>query len=163
MFPHRPARPRSKGGDPALLTETEAKKRALASLGQADRSSASLRRRLLQWGFPDDVCERVVENLVVDGWISDERYASNRAQTGLRRGWGPRRLKQDLQTQGVAAELTAVSVEALEVDWDVQALELARKALARGKSPDQTARWLAGRGFATDVIRRALRAVGSED
>ncbi len=145
------------------MTESEAKKRALASLGQADRSSASLRRRLEQWGFPDDVCERVVADLLTDGWLSDERYASNRAQSGLRRGWGPRRLKQDLQTQGVDAELTAVSLETLEVDWDAKALQLARQALGRGKSPDQAARWLAGRGFATDVIRRALRAAGSAD
>jgi len=153
-------RSRSSGGEDS--PSEEARKKALASLGQADRSSASLWRRLSQWGFQDDVCERVIEELRADGWLSDERYASNRAQAGLRRGWGPRRLKQDLHTQGVDGELAAVSLEALEVDWDAQALRLARQALARGKSPDQAARWLAGRGFDTSVIRRALREAGAE-
>lgn len=116
-----------------------------------------MKRRLSQWGFADDVCERVVEELRADGWLNDERYAENRAESGLRKGWGPRRLKHDLQAQGVEGELASVSLEALEVDWDAQALLQARKALARGKSPDQAARWLAGRGFSGDVIRRALR------
>jgi regulatory protein len=138
------------------------RERALALLARREHSRAELARKLAPHD-EDGETETLLADLEHAGLLSDSRYAEALAHSRAGRH-GSLRLKADLRGKGVAE---VDSAEALAVAR-AQDLTLARAVWARkfGQQATNAAerarqmRFLAGRGFPLDVIRRV---VGGDD
>lgn len=134
--------------------------RALRLLAAREHSALEVRRKLLRRGDAAAVAQ-VVEHLARDGLLSDERFAESFVHSRIERGQGPLKIRSGLIARGVTGELIDRALARTEAFW----LERARAAAMRrfGAEPpacgaDQSRRWrfLAGRGFPSDVAHQVL-------
>ena len=130
---------------------------ALAVAGRAlrarDLSTSELAARLERAAVTPLVAEESVDALASAGLVDDSRLAGNRAEGLAARGYGDAAVRHDLERRGLAPELVAAAVDALEPE-----LERARRIIERRGVGARTARYLAARGFAEDVLGEAAGA-----
>ncbi len=126
-----------------------------------EHSRAELCRKL-QTRFPDSAeIESVLNDLEERNYLSDERFVEEYLKSRKRKGYGPLRIKAELQERGVSNDLISKHMMDDDVDW----FQLMQDAAARkvGVSPNfnhktqqQIARFLEYRGFPASMIRRYL-------
>jgi regulatory protein len=152
-------------GSPSL------KGRALRYLSQREHSRAELERKLARFAedTPDAPAQTQIaaalDDLASKDLLSDARAAES-VLIGQGRRYGVRRLKQTLQTKGLDAELVTSTLQQARLTELDRAREVWRRrygtvagdAAARAKQ----IRFLAGRGFDGDVIRRVVRAADED-
>lgn len=162
------------------------KARALQLLAQREHSAAELRRKLLDHALdklgaampeaepgrraraPGAGAEAEVEALLAwlqqHGHLSDTRFVESRLRARAPR-YGNLRLRSELARHGVSP--SPEEAEALAASEFARARGVwerkfgAAPADAAGRA--RQARFLAGRGFTPDVIRRLLRGAGDDD
>jgi regulatory protein len=134
----------------------ELKARALRYLARREHSRAELARKLSPYAESQQLLEGLLSELEGRKLLSNHRFAEMRTHI-LSRKYGAARIRHDLKSKGVPDELVAsVSAEG--------ELERAQEILRRKyKTPATTreerakrARFLQGRGFSGDVIRRLV-------
>ncbi|MDX6369946.1 MAG: RecX family [Gaiellaceae bacterium] len=130
---------------------------ALAVAGRAlrarDLSRSELAARLERAAVTPAAAEESVAALASAGLVDDGRLAGNRAEGLAARGYGDAAVRHDLERRGLAPELVATAMAALEPE-----LERARRIIERRGVGARTARYLAARGFAEDVLGEAVEA-----
>ena len=144
---------RGSGGGPSL------KARAVAYLSRREHSRQELRRKLSSWCDDPAAIEAVLDDLAREHWQSDQRYAQAYAHRAATRQ-GAQRILGALRQQGLADDQLADLRDSLRSTED----ERARAVWARrfGQPPAESReyarqyRFMAGRGFAADCIRRLL-------
>jgi len=145
------------------------KGRALRHLARREHSRAELERKLRPYveDEPDasaaEQLRKVLDELVARGLLSDARAAES-VLAGAGRRLGSRRIAQTLQAKGLAPELvldTLAKARASEFEraWDVWRRRFGAAPADLAERARQS-RFLAGRGFDGDVIRRVLRRAG---
>jgi len=152
------------------------KGRALQLLAQREQSAVELKRKLSAHAErlardqaeeepPADVnaqVDAVLEWLVAGQLASDERFAESRVHARSSR-FGNLRIRQELALHGVAAapelnaELQATEFERCWQVWQRKFGDAAAHAPVDPAAQAKQARFLAGRGFSPEVIRRVLR------
>ena len=146
------------------------KGKALRYLSQREHSRAELERKLTRTvqDFPEETAQAQIcaalDELAAKGLLSEERTAQSVLLSQGRR-FGTRRLRQTLQAKGLAPDLVADTLQQARGTE----LERAREVWLRrfGQPPaDATERarqmrFMAGRGFESDVIRRVVQ--GADD
>ena len=153
--------PRKTPLDPdKAASPTAAHAAAVEQLARRDFASGELRDKLEDKGYERETVAAVVADLVAEGVVNDERYASNYVAYHAGRGQGPQRIRQDLRGLGIDAALIEAALES-GPDFRV----LARQVRVRkfGAEPPQEwpekarqARFLQYRGFSSDHIRFAI-------
>lgn len=151
-------------GSPSL------KGRALRHLARREHSRAELERKLAphaEDGPAGTAAEQVraaLDDLAAHGLLSDERAAES-ALTRAASRFGQRRLRQTLQGKGLAPDLVAATLERAKGGELERATAVWRRRFgtppATPAERARQARFLAGRGFDGDVIRRVLRQAGA--
>ena len=140
------------------------KGQALRLLSQREHSRSELERKLAKHTQDPAEIARVLDDLQAKGFIDHQRVADSvvhRRSVKL----GAMRIRQELQAKGLDAEIVGQAVaklRATEVDrardiWRRKFDGLPTDAGERAKQ----ARFLAGRGFDGDVVRRVL--AGTKD
>lgn len=144
------------------------KARAVGLLSRREHSRVELQRKLAPHADSQEALDKVLDDLARAGWQSDARFTQ---------GWvhrkasahGTARIAQDLRSQGIAAE------EIAAVQSELKATELSRaqavwsRKFSRSAVPLSQAeyakqgRFLASRGFSTDIIRRVLKNPGYDE
>lgn len=139
------------------------RERALNLLARREHSRAELARKLAPHGDPDEVAV-LLDDLERENLLSNARYAESLAHARAGRH-GSLRLKADLRGKGVPeAVIGQVVAQATEQDMNAAREVWHRKY---GQPPKDAAerarqmRFLAGRGFPTEVVRRVVG--GSDD
>ena len=128
-------------------------------LARREHAELELRRKLLQREFPEEEIDAALRDLKQRGWQSDERFANVLIGSKARRGQGPVKIAQALQTAGIDRS----ALKKAELDWDEQALAAIRRYL-RGKDVSQhevrmkAMRHLLQKGFTSSSARVALAA-----
>ena len=82
-----------------------AKERALAMLDRRDYSRAELLKKLIEKGEEESDATAAVERLAELGFVDDARYAPIIVRHYAAKGYGPRRVQQELQRRGIPKEL----------------------------------------------------------
>ncbi len=143
------------------------KGRALRLLGSREHSRAELERKLATHEEEPGQLQRVLDELQARGFLNDERVVESVLHRHAAR-LGTGRIRQELQGKGLDGELVAQAVAQLKGTelqrardvWQRKFGTLPQDAAERGRQ----ARFLAGRGFGGEVIRRVLAGgVGDED
>lgn len=159
-----------------LLTRQErhaAKASALGGLAHRARTAHEVRQALLDKGFAEPVAEDTVADLERLGLVDDAAYARAFVRGRFAgRGYGPARLRQDLQRKGVDRATIDVALAELEEAEDVggearQQAEKKWRALASEEDPrkrkKKTMDYLVRRGFGFDDAREAIDALAEAD
>ena len=142
--------------------EAGAKSRALHILGAKMCSSGELKRRLVELGENADTAEEVCEWCVEIGLVDDVEYARQVVEGYSARGYGARKIRDELYRRRVPRELWDGALEIVNDGEPAaeRALEFLEKKL-RGEAPDRDDRHkigaaLARRGFSWDEINAAF-------
>ncbi|MGE5468404.1 MAG: recombination regulator RecX [Ignavibacteria bacterium] len=138
----------------------ELRQRAIRLLARREHTRAELARKLAPLGTEEDI-DAVLAELSASGLLSDARAAAAYVRSNAAR-FGAARLRQTLRRKGVDAELIDAQLEEADVpDEMARAREVwARKFAAPpadAREWARQARFLQGRGFSTDTIRRLLK------
>lgn len=129
-------------------------------LARREYSAAEVRRKLQQKKIPPDDIDSLINEFIQANYISDERYADVFVRHRISGGYGPVRIRQELQFKGVASHIIEMALEENAVDW----LELARnRYLRKYKQPSEDpkeyakrARYLISRGFDGSAVNSAM-------
>ena len=139
-------------------TPAELKARALRHLVRREHSGAELTCKLAPHAESSAAVDEVLDLLLSKNQQSDQRYAEERVRV-LSRKYGAARIRDDLRAKGIAEDIVA-SVRAQGELERAQAI-LERKYRVPASTPEERARrarFLQGRGFSLEVIRRLLPA-----
>jgi len=141
------------------------RERAVAHLARREHTRAELARKLAPHAESPEELQAVLDELARRKLLSDERFAVGRSET-LARKFGAARVARELRDKGVADDALARISEGLRASELERAREVwrkrfgtpARNATERAKQ----GRFLQGRGFSFEVIRRVIRGVDEE-
>jgi len=144
----------------AATTAACAREKVRRMLRARERSRQEVAQKLLGEGYPRDVVDLVVEEAVATRILSDTRFAEAFVSSKLRAGWGRVRIERELTSRGVdlacVADLLDESVS--EEDELQRAVEVASRHSVRGRDPyPKLCRYLASKGFSSEVVRKAAR------
>jgi regulatory protein len=138
-------------------TPAELKARALRHLVRREHSRAELARKLASHAESLEAVETVLDLLLSRKQLSDERFAEERVRS-LSRKYGAAKIRQDLKSKGVADEIVQRTASPEDETERARAI-LARKYRLPATTREERARrarFLQGRGFSGDVIRRLV-------
>ncbi len=147
---------------------TKAKNTAYRYLTYRPRSRAEVEQKLAEKGFSGETVQTVLADVDRLGYINDREFARQWAAGRVRlRGFGRRRIGQELRDKGVSRDIIHQAVA--EVFDDSTELDIARgqaekklKTLTRFE-PEVRRRRLAGflerKGFSPDIILTILQTV----
>jgi regulatory protein len=143
--------------------------RAVAALARREHSRAELARKLrrhLPEGEDPSEIDRVLDELARKGMLSEARFAASLVRSRAER-FGTTRVRQELKQHGLAPDLIAQATAELAKSELVRAREVWRRRF--GAPPRDEAerakqlRFLAARGFSTDVVLRVVRGASEGD
>jgi regulatory protein len=138
----------------------ELRQRAVRLLARREHTRAELTRKLAPHGTPEEI-DTVLNELARTGLQSDARFAESYVRSQSAR-LGAARLRQALRTKGVATELIETGLVDLPDEME-RAREVWTKKFAAPPSDAREwakqARFLQGRGFSSEVIRRLLKDI----
>ena len=133
---------------------------ALSLLARREHSKRELARRLLQYTEDPDSIPPLIEEFEQRGWLSEKRVVEQ-VMASRRRRFGTQKITQELRQKGLSDDAIAGARESLKEGELDAAREVWRRKFgtppvdARDKARQM--RFLQGRGFGLDVIRRLLR------
>lgn len=135
---------------------------AVRSLAQREHGRRELERKLLGKGHDRLLMSRVMDYLIEHDLQSDARFAESFVRSRTQRCYGPIKIRQELSSRGVSERemedlLTASSEYWMSVAEDGLAKKFSQPPEDRQSWATQ-ARFLARRGFPSDLIYRVLGA-----
>ena len=138
----------------------ELRQQAIRLLARREHTRAELARKLAAHGTQEEI-DAVLTELQTCHLQSDSRFAESYVRSHAAR-LGASRLRQTLKTKGVTGELIEAQLApgVLPDELERARAVWSRKfsaAPADAREWARQARFLQGRGFASDIIRRLLR------
>lgn len=155
----------------APAAATELRDRALRLLGRREHSRLELERKLSGRETPPSTIASVLDQLEQEGLLQEERFVETYVAERFDKGFGPLRIRAELQTRGIGDELINRHVRidddsclALLCHADSRWMALNHRpqndepaADANRRETARRARFLESRGFPAHLIARLLR------
>lgn len=144
--------------------KSELKRKALDLLSRREHSIYELVEKLRRHA-PDtekELFDELVSELIALGYLSEPRYAEMLIRSRVSKGYGPSRVRQELQQKRVSRELISLSLEACDVDWFELAKEVRERRFGLSefegdqKLRAKQQRFLFSRGFSSDQVQYAM-------
>jgi regulatory protein len=136
----------------------ELRRRAIRLLARREHSRTELARKLAAHATQEEIVN-VLAQLETEGLLSDARAAGAYVRAHGAR-FGAARLRQDLRIRGLDPELATAEVSELGTELERARVVWTKKfdtVPADAREWARQARFLQGRGFSVDVIRRLLK------
>ena len=141
------------------LPQPSLKGRALRLLSLREHSRTELERKLGRFEEEEGTLTKALDELQAKGFISEARVIESVLHRRAGK-LGAARIKQELQGKGLEPEAVREAVTRLQGTERERAQEVSRRkfgaAPTDAKETLRQMRFLATRGFATDVIRRVV-------
>ena len=143
-------------------------RRGISMLGYGDQSARRLAYKLTAKGVDRDTATRAVAYLSERGYIREESTATLRARQGVGKGWGERRIREDLIAHGFTREAVEEAMEEIsDTDWEENCAEAIRKKYGeipedRGERQKLIAA-MVRLGYDTDTVKEAMRTILREN
>ena len=133
--------------------------RALGYLSRREHSRKELQTKLQRHAVEGDDIKALLDSLEQSKLLSDARYTEARTHA-MKYRYGSRRLEHELRSRGIDDTLVAQALKGASVDelarakaiWARRFDALPADSLERAKQM----RFLAGRGFSFEIIRKVL-------
>jgi regulatory protein len=141
------------------------KARAVRLLAQREHSRAELVRKLQADAQTPEALEAMLDDLTQRGLLSDHRSAEQIVHAREKR-FGARRVAQDLKQKGIPEAVAKPLLQNLKENEFATAQSVWSKRFAEppasAKARAQQTRFLMGRGFSAEVIRKILGGAEEE-
>jgi len=154
------------------VTPGELRLAGMDFLARREHGSAELKTKLTKRFRKRDcepgLVEQVIQQLIEEGLLSDERFAASRVRQLAGRGYGPSRIRNDLRQQRVEHLISDTMEEAFdsEVDWEMEAAAVYEKKYggapiegdwdARQRERGRRLRFMQYRGFGAEVSQKLV-------
>lgn len=141
------------------------KEKALELLVRKPQSRWELERKLAEWGADEGESAAICDRLEELGYLNDGEYAARVVRHYCAKGFGERKLRDELCRRGVPRELWEDALA--QADDPAQAIDAFLAKKLAGTVPDRAALKkasdaLARRGYSWTEISDALRRYGAE-
>lgn len=144
-----------------MKRERSLRERALGFLARREHSRAELRRKLAPHAESPGELDALLDDLERRQLLSESRFAEARAHV-MSRKFGAARIERDLRAKGVSDAEAALAARGARATEFERALEVWRRKFGRPaadlKERARQMRFLQGRGFGSEVIRRIIRS-----
>jgi regulatory protein len=143
----------------------EARKKAMDYLARREHGYTELINKLIKFGFDANIADDAVAKLIDDGLQSDQRFVEAFVRSRINQGKGPVKIRSELHDKGVAGGIVANGLHEAAQDWHELARQVRLKKFGRERPGDfkdkaRQMRFLQSRGFESDHIQAAVRALG---
>ena len=153
------------------LTAAQALNRAAALCARSEQAQGDMREKLLRWGLNGSDAERVLQQLVNQGFINDARYAAAFTKDRFAlNGWGRIKIAHQLRLKGIPADVIDEAMTAIDEEHYRELLtDLLRAKWRTVAQREPRAAWAAmmryatSRGFETPIAAACVKAVTSLD
>lgn len=139
------------------------RERAFGLLARREHSQQELKQKLLRKGYASAEIHSLLVNLAREGLQSDERYTEAYVRLRIDAGFGPRRIRSELQQRGISDSLINKHLHRDEAFWwsvlssvwqkKYDTKQLQTKEL---KEHMKQVRFLTQRGFELSMIYKLL-------
>ena len=146
------------------ITEQEALQKLSALCARAEHSSGEMLEKMRRWQLSEDARKRVLDRLIDEKFVDDERFARLFVREKIRFDrWGRRKIEQALYQKGVASSISRRVLD--EVDDEAYVVELKKLIAAKRRSVQaesdyelraKLTKYALGRGFDYNVIRQCI-------
>ena len=135
-------------------------------LARREHSRRELRAKLFSRNYSPADVQAVLDQLVEEGLLSDERFAEAYVSSCLRKGHGPKRIRNELEERGVADVIISAHLEQPEIDWSELAVTVRHKkfgdeSVSNFREWARQAKFLQYRGFTNGQIREVLGTISA--
>ena len=142
------------------------RRKAMDLLARREHSRRELRSKLISRNYPPADVDAVLDRLVEEGLLSDQRFAESYVAACLRKGQGPKRIRKELEERGVADVIIEEHLELPDIDWGKLAVTVRQKkfgdqTVSNFKEWAQQAKFLQYRGFTNGQITDVLGTISS--
>lgn len=127
-------------------------------LARADRTRAEITAHLTKKQFEPQVIEQTIHSLTRYNLINEERLATRETQlTRASSTTGKHKLKEKLAKRGVPPEIIASQISEITESQELEkASLLLTKKFNSQDNPAKAGRFLIGKGFDEEIVKRAL-------
>ena len=140
------------------------KEKTIALLARKPMSRHETMQKLRQWEAGEEEAQAICDRMEELGFLNDSEYACRLARHYSAKGYGPRKLREEMRHRGVPRECWDEALDQVEDHSGILDDFIARKL--GGKSPDRkelkkVSDALARRGFSWSEIDEAMRRYGA--
>ena len=146
------------------MTEQEAYLQLAALCAQAEHCQQEMRDKMRRWELDETVQNRIIDRLIKERYVDDERYARAFVKDKIRYNkWGRRKVQQALWMKRIDADIQQRVLD--EID-EKEYLDVLRPLLKQKRKSiramsdyelrQKLVRFALGRGFGFDIIRQCL-------
>lgn len=137
---------------------------AVHLLTRREHGAYELTNKLLKKGYPENEAQDAVLECHRLGLQSDDRFVDNICRARIRQGYGPLRIRRELQDLQINAELITNTLKQEQDNWLSYALEVWKKKYKeQGELSypvmQKQKQFLLYRGFSTDTIAMLFKAI----
>ncbi|WP_395375401.1 regulatory protein RecX [Marinicella sp. W31] len=135
----------------------KARASALASLAMREHSVFDLAEKLLRKDYPAEIVADLVEVLQQEGLLSDFRFAEMYWRSRSSKGYGPIKIRQELELKQVSSDDVNSGMVAAAIDFEpiiikVYAKKYKDQPVQDFKDKAKRMNYLYRRGFPTDMM-----------
>ena len=152
-------------------TEQEALLRLSALCAQGEHCQHEMLEKMRRWGLDDEAQARIMERLVAERYVDDERFARAFVNDKIRyQKWGRRKIEQALWQKRIADDVRQRVLDAVD-DGEYLAvlqplLRQKRRSLTAASPYEldmKLVRFALGRGFTMNIIRQCVEEAAALD
>ncbi len=139
---------------------------ALLARREHSRQEMVFKLRQREWCDETEI-DDLLDRFESENLLSDERYAEMAVRSGLQRGYGRIKIRNKLRTSGVSTSLITTYLDKANIDWWKLIHEVRLKKCGEHLPKDfaeraKLNRFLASRGFDTELIRQELDLISNK-
>ena len=147
-----------------MKTENDAYLTLAALCAQAEHCQYEMLEKMRRWEVPEEAQARVMQRLVKEKYVDDERYAEAFVKDKIRYNkWGRRKVDQGLWQKHIDADIRKRVLDEVDDDEYLSVLRplLKQKRKTTKANSDyelnqKLMRFALGRGFTFDIIRQCI-------
>lgn len=146
------------------ITEKQALSKLMALCARSEHSSGDMLQKMRLWGLDEAAQARIMERLVGEKFIDDERFTLAFANDKIKYNqWGRRKIEQALWAKGVEQSTQRKILDSVDENEYLSVLKPLLKSKERSISARneferqmKLIRFAMGRGFSMEQINRCL-------
>jgi len=139
-----------------------ARNTALNYLSRREHSRQELYLKLQQKQFSDESIDIVLDRLSEENLQNDSRFAENYIRYRYQKGFGPLKIRHELQQRGVSADVLERQMSVYSEQWPKLLNQQRNKKFGQvipteTKEKQKQQRFLQNKGFSIDSVMRLFR------
>lgn len=153
------------------MTEQEAYLRLAALCAQAEHCEYEMQEKMRRWEIADDAQARVMQRLITERYVDDERFARAFANDKVKYNkWGRRKVEQAMWLKHIAEDIRQRVLDSINDEEYIAILrpllqQKRRSVKARNdyELRQKLIKFAIGRGFTMDIIKQCISIDDEEE